>query len=92
MILRTVEYFTSHSLEMPEECSTSAAKGDGQKSMPPGEGGGPSSKAAAFLMRGAYSQYVSPVKSRPACAKRFGEGRERHWRLFSTFPFLDLFA
>ena len=81
MILRPVEYFTSHSLEMPEECSTSAAKGDGQKSMPPGEGGGPSSKAAAFLMRGAYSQYVSPVKS-----------RERHWRLFSTFPFLDLFA
>ncbi len=35
MILRTVEYFTSHSLEMLEECSTSAAKGNGQKSMPP---------------------------------------------------------
>jgi hypothetical protein len=47
----------------------------------------PSSKAAAFLTRGAYSQYVSTAKRRPACAKRFGEGRERRWRLFSTFPF-----
>ena len=36
MILRTVEYFTSHSLEMPEECSTSAAKGNGQKSVQQG--------------------------------------------------------
>ena len=35
----------------------------------------PSSKAAALLTRGAYSQYVSTVK-----------GRERRWRLFSTFP------
>jgi hypothetical protein len=67
-------------------------QGEWSKKHAPREGWGPSSKAAAFLMRGAYSQYVSPVKSRPACAKRFGEGRERHWRLFSTFPFLDLFA
>jgi hypothetical protein len=36
----------------------------------------PSSKAAAFLTRGAYSQYVSTAKR-----------RERRWRLFSTFPF-----
>ncbi len=35
----------------------------------------PSSKAAAFLTRGAYSQYVSTAKR-----------RERRWRLFSTFP------
>gem|GEM_PF-6480087 len=34
-----------------------------------------SSKAAAILTRGAYSQYVSTAK-----------GRERRWRLFSTFP------
>ncbi len=45
----------------------SAAEGNGQKS--------PSSKAAAFLARGAYSQYVSTTK-----------GGERCWRLFSTFP------
>ena len=35
----------------------------------------PSSKAAALLTRGAYSQYVSTAK-----------WRERRWRLFSTFP------
>jgi len=35
----------------------------------------PSSKAAVLLARGAYSQYVSTAK-----------GRERRWRLFSTFP------
>jgi len=35
-----------------------------------------SSKAAAFLTRGAYILYVSTAK-----------GRERRWRLFSTFPF-----
>jgi hypothetical protein len=34
-----------------------------------------SSKAAAILTRGAYSQYVSTAK-----------WRERRWRLFSTFP------
>jgi len=34
-----------------------------------------SSKAAALLARGAYSQYVSTAK-----------GRERRWRIFSTFP------
>jgi len=45
----------------------------------------PSSKAAAGLTRGAYFQYVSTAKWRPACAKRFGEGRERRWRLFPTF-------
>ncbi len=47
------------------------------------EAGSPSSpvlslaegKAAAFLTRGAYSQYVSTAK-----------WRERRWRLFSTFP------
>jgi hypothetical protein len=33
------------------------------------------SKAAVILTRGAYSQYVSTAK-----------GRERRWRLFSTFP------
>jgi hypothetical protein len=43
-------------------------------------------KAAAILTRGAYFQYVSTTKLRPACAKRFGEGRERRWWLFSTFP------
>jgi hypothetical protein len=71
---------------MLEGQSTSAAKGMVKKACPR-EGGGPSSKAAAFLTRGAYSQYVSTAKRRPACAKRFGEGRERRWRLFSTFPF-----
>ena len=35
----------------------------------------PSSKAAVFLVSGAYFQYVSTVKR-----------RERRWRLFSTFP------
>ncbi len=39
------------------------------------------------LTRGAYSQYVSTTKWRPACTKRFGGGRERRWRLFSTFPY-----
>jgi len=39
------------------------------------EAGSPSSKAAALLARGAYSQYVSTAK-----------GRERRWQLFSTFP------
>ncbi|MEC4681016.1 MAG: hypothetical protein VST67_10010 [Nitrospirota bacterium] len=39
------------------------------------EAGSPSSKAAAILTRGAYSQYVSTAK-----------WRERRWRLFSTFP------
>jgi len=34
-----------------------------------------SSKAAALLARGAYSQYVSTA-----------QWRERRWRLFSTFP------
>ena len=66
---------------MPKVQPMSAAKGNGQKS--------PSSKAAALLARGAYSQYVSTVKGRPACAKRFGEGRERRWRLFSPFPSMD---
>ena len=32
-------------------------------------------KAAAILTRGAYMEYVSTAK-----------GRERRWRLFSTFP------
>ena len=39
-------------------------------------------------------EYVSTTKGRPACAKRFGEGRERRWRTlrfhsghaFSTLP------
>jgi len=35
----------------------------------------PSSKAAAILTRGAYMEYVSTAI-----------GRERRWRLFSTFP------
>jgi len=35
----------------------------------------PSGKAAALLAGGAYSQYVSTA-----------QGRERRWRLFSTFP------
>jgi len=35
----------------------------------------PFSKAAALLTRGAYGLYVSTAK-----------GRERRWRLFSTFP------
>jgi len=39
------------------------------------EAGSPSSRAAALLARGAYSQSVSTAK-----------GRERRWRLFSTFP------
>jgi hypothetical protein len=39
------------------------------------EAGSPSSKAAALLARGACFQYVSTAK-----------GRERRWRLFSTFP------
>jgi len=39
------------------------------------EAGSPSSKAAALLTRGPYTQYVSTAKE-----------RERRWRLFSTFP------
>jgi len=35
---------------------------------------------------GAYTQYVSTAKGQPAARSRFGEGRERRWRLFSTFP------
>src|SRR5210317_443140 len=46
----------------------------------------PSSQTAAILTRGAYMEYVSTAKWRPACTKRVGEGRERSWRLFSTFP------
>ncbi len=30
----------------------------------------PSSKAAALLTRGTYSQYVNTAKGRPACAKQ----------------------
>jgi hypothetical protein len=41
------------------------------------EAGSPSSKAAAFLARGVYFQYVSTEKE-----------RERRWRLFSTFPLI----
>jgi hypothetical protein len=33
---------------------------------------------------------VSTAKKRPACAKRFGEGSERRWRLFSTFPYSEI--
>jgi len=40
------------------------------------EAGSPFSKAAAFLVRGAYTQYVSTA-----------QWRERRWRLFPTFPF-----
>jgi len=29
-------------------------------------------------------EYESTAKGRPACAKRFGEGRERRWQTFST--------
>ncbi|MEE8125704.1 MAG: hypothetical protein V3T42_07830, partial [Nitrospirales bacterium] len=39
----------------------------------------PSSKAAANLTRGAYSEYVSTAK-----------WRERRWRLFSTFPYIHV--
>ncbi len=52
---------------MPEEVPISVAGGNVQKS--------PSSKAAANLTRGAYSEYVSTAK-----------WRERRWRLFLTFP------
>jgi len=58
---------------MPEEQSTSTAKGMIKKVRPVlslAEG-----KAATFLAHGAYSQYVSTTK-----------GRERRWRLFLTFP------
>jgi len=48
----------------PHSCDLGAidvnSQGNGQKS--------PSSKAAAFSTRGAYSQYVSTAKGRPACA------------------------
>jgi len=60
-----------------------------------------SSKAAAILMRGAYSQYLSAnvaksdksaspkaAKCRRCLASRFGKPSERRWRLFSTFPFI----
>ena len=55
-------------------------------------------KAAAILTRGAYMEYVSTAKWRPACAKPLRplarkagfsgerEGRERRWRLFPIFP------
>ncbi len=52
---------------MSQESSFPSVGGNVQKS--------PSSKAAALLTRGAFSQYVSTAK-----------GRERRWRLFSTFP------
>jgi len=52
---------------MRQEMRPTSVRGNVQKS--------PSSKAAALLTRGAYSQYVSTAK-----------GRERRWRLFSTFP------
>ncbi len=41
------------------------------------EAGSPSTKAAAMVTRGAYSQYVSKA-----------QWRERRWRLFSTFPLM----
>jgi hypothetical protein len=53
--------------ETSKEKLISVGEGNGQKS--------PSSKAAAFLTRGAYLRYVSTAK-----------WRERRWRLFSTFP------
>jgi hypothetical protein len=53
---------------MPLEKWIPTADRNGQKS--------PSSKAAALLARGAYSQYVSTA-----------QGRERRWRIFSTFPY-----
>ena len=55
----------------------------------------PSSKAAAILTRGAYMEYVSTVKERPAYAKPLRQAWNRWlvsrsfsegWRLFSTFP------
>jgi len=52
---------------MPKRRQPSSVGGNVQKS--------PSSKAAAILTRGAYSQYVSTA-----------QWRERRWRLFSTFP------
>jgi len=54
-------------------------------------------KAAALLTRGAYSQYVSTAKGRPAYAKPLQQAWNRWlvsrsfsegWRLFSTFPIL----
>jgi hypothetical protein len=52
---------------MRQERQPTSVRGNVQKSS--------SSKAAALLTHGAYSQYVSTAK-----------GRERRWRLFSTFP------
>jgi len=43
------------------------------------EAGSPSSKAAAILTREAYMEDVSTA-----------QWRERRWRLFSTFPVVDL--
>jgi len=54
-------------IKAPNEPRIVSGRGNVQKSS--------SSKAAAILARGAYSQYVSTAK-----------GRERRWRLFSTFP------
>jgi hypothetical protein len=48
-------------------------------------------KAAALLTRGSYSQYVSAnvAKSDKVVSPKAAKGRERRWRLFSTFPILN---
>ena len=72
---------------MRQEMRPTSVRGNVQKS--------PSSKAAALLTRGAYSQYVSTTKRRPAYAKPLQQAWNRWlvsrsfsegWRLFSTFP------
>jgi len=65
--MMAVEYYHWQNPYMLEGRWTSAAKGMIKKSS--------LSKAAAFLTRGAYAQYVSTAK-----------WRERRWRLFPTFP------
>jgi len=64
---------------MPEEQSTSTAKGMVEKVRParPRIAWLIPQSEPFVLERGAYARYVSTAK-----------GQERRWRLFSTFPYL----
>jgi len=69
-----VEYFSSLVHTCPREYRDQQLAGMFKKPVL-AEARSSSSKAAALLTRGAYSEYVSTAK-----------WRERCWRLFSTFP------
>jgi hypothetical protein len=64
---------------MPQTKSTSETGGNGQKSPSSPVLSYAEGKAAASLARGAYSQYVSTAKWRPACAKPLGPLARQSW-------------